>query len=710
MAARLLKIRAGVDFHPLKNIARAADEKIGDYFKKRREARAERIRNGVDTTTRTVTPGENTNPDDPAADNDNQAARDTADQANQMAQDASDPDLTVQERSAKIRARLTAGVGATALLATVCGLQAVGNEVGNVRHANVVLPLIRTGMDAITMGNQVMAGIDVDPEELGAFHEQLYDEETQTSWVEAQSIQQELGQEPTGPDMPEGSKPGAEKPGFFVAIDKFIGSIPGAGGFCGAVNTTIGGWTLSAVGIAAAATGPISALVQAASEGAQYLLFNAFLDDVVRWLAGDQVDALGASGALLGNYANYGSKLAANDIAISHGGRELTPDEEGAIQAERDDVSRAIQGQKSLYARYLDLYDPDSLAAKIMFETPAFTDPDAAKIAITRLPAKIFSSLTMPFTSLLSKNAGAAPPKYDYGFPKFGSSLEEQNTEGEKNPYERADAVEPRLAELNGKYGECFNLTVDPTTFQLITGAAKRYDQIDAKCKDGGNAELTQYRFYLADMIVAKTAACYEDIDEEACREIGFGTPIDATGTGGATIDMAKLFEDSSTVACGAGTRDLGAQGIQDGYHGGELVKIRLCAVPDIPCQNQECRQLGGGEALVNARVSGAVAAMAKAAKEDPDGAGPSQPVQLYANSSFRTMAHQRSLCPCDGVTVARPGYSNHQMGVAIDFGNGSGGAIRNGDEWFNWLMSNAATFGYKNYPRESWHWSPTGS
>jgi zinc D-Ala-D-Ala carboxypeptidase len=121
-----------------------------------------------------------------------------------------------------------------------------------------------------------------------------------------------------------------------------------------------------------------------------------------------------------------------------------------------------------------------------------------------------------------------------------------------------------------------------------------------------------------------------------------------------------------------------------------------------MPCQNQECTSIGGGQSLVNARVSGAYYAMVEAAKADG--------VQLYGNSTFRTMEHQRALCPCNGVTVARPGYSNHQMGIAIDFGNGDGGAIRNGDQWFNWLMSNAATFGIKNYPRESWHWSPTGS
>src|SRR6185437_10171887 len=110
------------------------------------------------------------------------------------------------------------------------------------------------------------------------------------------------------------------------------------------------------------------------------------------------------------------------------------------------------------------------------------------------------------------------------------------------------------------------------------------------------------------------------------------------------------------------------------------------------------------GYAIVICRVSGAVLAMVTAA--DTSG------VKLTAISSFRTMAHQQALCPCDGIHVARPGYSNHQMGLAIDFGGGlpsTPGPIA-GNQFWDWLSKNAAIFGYKNYPAEAWHWSPTGN
>jgi hypothetical protein len=184
------------------------------------------------------------------------------------------------------------------------------------------------------------------------------------------------------------------------------------------------------------------------------------------------------------------------------------------------------------------------------------------------------------------------------------------------------------------------------------------------------------------------------------------GAATDTSSTAGSTVDMDKLFDNSTGVACADGTKDLG---IQDGYHGGTKVKIRICAVSNLPSSGEESAGNYGvsganGKAIVNSRVSGAVYAMAAAAKKDG--------VSLTANSAFRTMAHQQALCPCDGVHVAVPGTSNHQMGLAIDFGGGlpaTPGPI-SGNQFWDWLSKNADKFSYKNYPKEAWHWSPTGN
>jgi peptidoglycan hydrolase CwlO-like protein len=67
---------------------------------------------------------------------------------------------------------------------------------------------------------------------------------------------------------------------------------------------------------------------------------------------------------------------------------------------------------------------------------------------------------------------------------------------------------------------------------------------------------------------------------------------------------------------------------------------------------------------------------------------------------------------PADGCRppTARPGYSMHERGLAIDFqANGSFINSRT-NPGFVWLAANAGRFGFINLPSEPWHWSVSGS
>lgn len=143
------------------------------------------------------------------------------------------------------------------------------------------------------------------------------------------------------------------------------------------------------------------------------------------------------------------------------------------------------------------------------------------------------------------------------------------------------------------------------------------------------------------------------------------------------------VTSDTSNMSCTAGTD----AGVGDGYKGGSLIKIRLCKVQGI---------------TVNAAVAGNLDKMLTAAKNNG---------VTLSGGGFRTMASQQQLyaahCSngkCSPPT-ARPGYSNHQMGLAIDFSNCS----THGTACWQWLNSNAATYGFKNFAKEPWHWSPDG-
>jgi hypothetical protein len=59
---------------------------------------------------------------------------------------------------------------------------------------------------------------------------------------------------------------------------------------------------------------------------------------------------------------------------------------------------------------------------------------------------------------------------------------------------------------------------------------------------------------------------------------------------------------------------------------------------------------------------------------------------------------------------TARPGESNHERGLAIDFTCNGGGVIKSRDNvCFRWLANNAGSYGFYNLPSEPWHWSVNG-
>ncbi len=59
---------------------------------------------------------------------------------------------------------------------------------------------------------------------------------------------------------------------------------------------------------------------------------------------------------------------------------------------------------------------------------------------------------------------------------------------------------------------------------------------------------------------------------------------------------------------------------------------------------------------------------------------------------------------------TAKPGQSEHQLGLAIDFSDSSGSILTWGSPEFAWLEQNAHLYGLINLPSEAWHWSTTGS
>lgn len=101
------------------------------------------------------------------------------------------------------------------------------------------------------------------------------------------------------------------------------------------------------------------------------------------------------------------------------------------------------------------------------------------------------------------------------------------------------------------------------------------------------------------------------------------------------------------------------------------------------------------GDAEVEVHTAKAFRAMAHAAARDG--------IDLRIRSGFRSFEKQAALYrryrEGEGNLAARPGFSNHESGRALDI-------YITDDRVYPWLARHAATYGFhRTVPGEAWHW-----
>lgn len=393
------------------------------------------------------------------------------------------------------------------------------------------------------------------------------------------------------------------------------------------------------------------------------------------------------SGGRMFNMMAGGADVAGNDFAHHGlGGKALNKEEiaqnlDAYYQAKQDEFN-----SKPFFAKLFDKDNPKSFISRLALSLPSNTDD--MKVSSVAFLSNPLNKLGNIFSALFTKPTYAVTGSWSseddpFGVTQYGYPLDDSVFSTDPEQYWLDNCTNDEKTKNWNKEGEDNS---GPNTSYMPKNISTNPCLLIQTAAGSAGALFT-------DEVLTP--------DERAEKNASDATTNNSTA--GSSIDLSNVFSDSSNVACAPPTRDLG---IHTGYRGGSPVNIRLCALPNLPSTGEESRggygvQGGGEQAVVNSRVSGAFYQLVEAAKSDG--------LIMYANSGFRTMAHQQDLCPCDGVRVAFPGYSNHQMGVAVDFGTQSHQLISNGDQWFNWLSSNAAKFGIKNYPAEAWHWSPDG-
>jgi len=521
IGTRLAKKRYGVDLH-VGNKIRIENDKL-ETRKKVMKEWYNNVKNGVkpgkglgkDTTT-----DANGNPNQSAED---QAATDTVEGVKkEIETQVSENAGTEAAKSIRSKIITRAGGAAAVAVGALCAAKDYGNGIQEYRYTNYVLPMMRIGMNIVSLGNQVMSGNGISMDDLNIFSDLLYDEENKTSWYSARSIQAERGEPQTGPDLPEEAQPGniSQKPKIFRDID----NIPVLGTACSISNFVSG----------------LPVIKQVGDASSQLINSVTHLDDLVEKsfaiIAGQGIDPL-AKGAEFGNLANVGTFLAGNDQAIAMGGAPLSPAQTAALKEDQRLQENEHRGNKSIAERYLNPYDSGSVFGNFISKAPSNSSQLAS--TVTNPLRSIGNIFTSTFSSVVPGADAAIIGHYDYGVPKYGFSLEDQKDDRFEDPYENAQIVEPMLGELNSKYGKCFSITLslDDSGVHIESGdAANVFDlQKEDDCNPAKNTDpnFLRYRFYMADSVVAISMACYQGGDSNACAELD--PDASAGGTSGST-------------------------------------------------------------------------------------------------------------------------------------------------------------------------------
>jgi hypothetical protein len=386
--------------------------------------------------------------------------------------------------------------------------------------------------------------------------------------------------------------------------------------------------------------------------------------------------------------AAVGTNVVQNRQVRSQYGRPIDPNEAKDVDKQYASALRNGWNQKGFSERYFAIDNPFSLVGTASVYAPTTLNGSFQTLrkGFTNLGAVLrpFSSLEQTFGLVGANNKVYAAENNSYN-PygdqlQWGFSPDELDkmrndpsysiTENEKH------ISQAQISALDNEIGSCF----DAGRSQYDVNKDERDKNLpgnhpcssDRLKKD----DAFRYRLYKLDSNIAAST-------EE---------------------DLSKPTDNGSSAAASTDTGGSTQNGVDAvGYENGVPKNIKVVTVNDTN---------GKPVIKVNSEIADNVTKLIAAAKA----AG----LTMSSDSSFRTNEEQQYLYNCyqtqqcnHGYQAAKPGYSNHQMGYAIDFmcdsateSNESFGTTK----CFTWLQQHAGEFGLKNLPSESWHWSRDGT
>ena len=477
---------------------------------------------------------------------------------------------------------LHAGLGIAGGIATavgiICLLQAVDHNIGAIRYAQVILPMMREAMDVITTGGQVMSGIDVNLSELQKMSSQFASVDANThkvtsTWNDAAPFVDMAGGA-GGIDLDQGMKD------IFAGAPAWLSWTQNS-----AVQTLCTNTAQFVAGAISIVVGVFSGEVVSTVIGlvASQIAGPTVINFVSNLLAGSAINPSTLAGAQWGNVVAYGAQLAGNAQALQYGGVALTSQQVAELDRSDMATSQAQFQGETLADRTLNPSDYRTIVGSAIDQLNLAGGPQSILADITNLPGLFSSLLRMP-ASLISATAGAAATTYQYPFPEFGFSQADLNNSAVQDPLQNAQDV-GAILDKNNTNGEpdyinmaldCFGVSITkgsegwdvvPTTNTpgdqgfgqdrtegVDAYDASTYDQ--SSCIHNSDTNWLKVRFWIMDTRTMEGYACYMG-DQESCNDNTFNgvasTASNPTGAGAGgdsscmTTNGAGSFTDATT-------------------------------------------------------------------------------------------------------------------------------------------------------------------
>lgn len=524
MAKRILVKRANVSYNPYTKAREALKTKFAEARQKRLQGKAIDVSKQIPRPVRDVS--------DDIPDSQRREIEDINNgnsNAEEFAKDLiANPDQDPEAFKARLSRVAKAGAGPLVVVGLACMVKEVSETVGDAQMQNKLVPMIQSAGDILSVSSKIMDGRDIDLEAVGEISNNLNSEDS--SWSSATSIQAEQGQlSPEAgktlsnfPELDPSQKSNAQ------GLNELLGEAGlvnvGLDVACGVMN-----WVDDATGfiVDVVSFGQVDKIEEATIGK----LFNLMISTLV----GESIDISTYRGAPFGEATNVGGRLMANESALSMGGSFLS---DQAAYENRQYIAK--YEEKTLGEKYFDIYNPQSVAGSLAFQTS--TSKNASQIA--SLPSNILSRIGSIFSPKTYASTMVSSDQY-YGIPAAGFSI--SKLDSIENPYQNAIEVRQLLESNPGlieKFEKCTGVRIEMTSTDLdfvsksfdenVVGQYVGNEDMIKDCSEEANPELYKVRVLALDTTLLKSFSCLEYEDEQSCSEIGVNYSTSDVNSGSA--------------------------------------------------------------------------------------------------------------------------------------------------------------------------------